>query len=84
MILNESVKIVKRPDKILVYFSDEGDVFETNNIGLFILGKIIEGLDEAEIVDALAEETNESRDVIGKDIQEFFTILKENGVILNE
>jgi hypothetical protein len=81
MEISRSIKIVRRPDKILLYSSEEGDLFQINEIGIFILEKIRKGKNEVEIVLELEKETNEKKDIIKKDVKEFLEILKEKGII---
>lgn len=77
----KSINIVRRPDKILLYSSEEGDLFQINEIGKFILEKIRTGQSEGEIVLELEKETHEKNDIITEDVKEFLRILKEKGII---
>ena len=81
MKISRSFKIVRRLDKILLYSSEEGDLFQINEIGAFILEQIRTGKNEAEIVLELEKETHERKDIINEDVTEFLKILKEKGII---
>lgn len=79
--ISRSIKIVRRPDKILLYSSDEGDLFQINEIGAFILEKIKQGKNEEEIVFDLEKETSGKKDMIKADVNEFLRVLREKGII---
>jgi len=81
MEISRSIKMVKRPDKILLYSSEEGDLFQINEIGALIIEKIRMGKNEGEIVLELEKETHEKKDIIREDVEEFLGILKEKGII---
>ncbi len=81
MEISRSIKMVRRLDKILLYSSEEGDLFQINEIGAFILEKIRTGKNEREIVLELEKETYEKEDRIKEDVKEFLGILKEKGII---
>jgi hypothetical protein len=81
MKISRSFKIVRRLDKILLYSSDEGDLFQINEIGAFILEQIRAGKNEAEIVLELEKETHGKKDIINEDVTEFLKILKEKGIL---
>jgi hypothetical protein len=81
MEISRSIKIVRRLDKILLYSSDEGDLFQINEISAFILEKIRAGKNEGEIVFELEKETHEKEDIIKEDVKDFLGILKEKGII---
>jgi len=82
MKLREDVKRVKRPNKSFIFSVKEGDLFETNQIGEFIIDKIEEGKGEKEIVEALYKETEEDKKVISRDVKNFITQLKERGFLI--
>lgn len=84
MKLKEDTRIVRRPDKVLVYSSTEGDIFETNEIGGFIVERLMEGLEEKDIVTALVQATNGDEDRIAGDLKEFLAQLKEEGLLQDE
>jgi hypothetical protein len=81
MKISRSFKIVRRLDKMLLYSSEEGDLFQINEIGAFILEQIRTEKNEAEIVLELEKETHERKDIINEDVIEFLKILKEKGII---
>jgi hypothetical protein len=81
MEISRSIKIVRRPDKILLYSSEEGDLYQINEIGTFILEKIRLGKNEDEIVLELEKEPHEKKDMIKEDVKAFLGILKEKGII---
>lgn len=81
MKLNNFVKIIDRENKVLVYFSDKGDIFETNQIGKFIIGKIQNNFSKKEIIEALVKETNENPKKIEVDVDKFIKLLKNKGIV---
>jgi hypothetical protein len=81
MKISRSFKIVRRLNKILLYSSEEGDLFQINEIGAFILEQIRTGKNEAEIVLELERETHGKKDIINEDVTEFLKILKEKGIL---
>lgn len=81
MEISKSIKVVRRPDKILLYSSEMGDLFQINEMGAFILEKIKIGRNKEEIVLELEKETHEKNKIIKKDIEEFLEILTEKGII---
>jgi hypothetical protein len=81
MKLKEKVKFVKRPDKFFIFSVEKGDLFETNQIGSFIIEKIEEGKSEKEIIDVLQKKTGIDKKIISKDVKNFIKKLKEKGFI---
>jgi len=82
MKLRENVKRVKRPDKSFIFSVKEGDLFEINQVGEFIIDKIEENKSKEEIVESLYKETGEDKKVISKDVEDFITQLKEKGFLI--
>lgn len=81
MRLKEDVKRVKRPNKSFIFSVKEGDLFEMNQVGEFIMDKIEEGKSEREIVESLHKETREDKKIISRDVKNFITQLKEEGFL---
>ena len=81
MKLNNSVKVIVRDNKMLVYFSEKGDIFETNEVGKFIIEKIGQGFSEKQIVKALVEETKKDSKKIEADVKKFLKLLRSKGII---
>jgi len=81
MKLNNSVKVIVRDNKMLVYFSEKGDIFETNEVGKFIIEKISQGFSEKQIVKALVEETKKDSKKIEADVKKFLKLLRSKGII---
>ena len=84
MIFSKSVRFVERPDKFIVYFRDTGDFFETNSTGGYIIKSLNSGKTREQIIDELAENTGEPKDVVGRDLQDFIDVLKKKGIIEKE
>ncbi len=81
MELIKDIKLVKRPDKVLVYSSKEGILFETNEIGEFIIQKLKEGLKKEEILDGLINETKAKKEIVNKDLNDFLDRLVKEGFL---
>lgn len=82
MKLRENIKRIKRPDKSFIFSIKEGDLFETNQVGEFIIDKIEEGKTEEEIVKALYKETKKNKKIISRDVKNFIRQLKKKGFLL--
>lgn len=81
MKLNRDIRIVKRPDKLLVFSAEGGDLFETNETGEFIINCIQKGKEKCEIIELLHKETKQDKKVIEKDLENFIVALKEKSVL---
>jgi hydrogenase maturation factor len=76
-----TVKFIERPDKFLVYFSEEGDIFETNKVGKYIILGIRAGKTIEQINEGLVKETGEDVSRIRKDVDEFIQTLKSRKIL---
>lgn len=77
MELKEDIRVVSRPNKVFIYSAEEGELFETNQIGEVIIKKLKEKASEQEIVDYLCKETEADRKQIEEDFAKFIQQLKE-------
>jgi len=81
MEFSKTVKFVSRPGRFLIYFSDEGSIFETNDVGKYIVLALKANKSIEEIVNGLNKETNADKNRIKADVEQFITLLKSKGIL---
>lgn len=74
-------KNVATSDEGFVFNPSTGDSFSTNEIGVLILSLLKSGKDESEIMDDVCEKYDITRDLLEKDLNDYFAQLKDFAII---
>lgn len=74
-------KNVATSDEGFVFNPSTGDSFSTNEIGVLILSLLKSGKNESEIMDDLCEKYDITRDLLEKDLNDYFAQLKDFAII---
>lgn len=82
--INTSIRFVSRPNRFLLYFIEEGTLFEVNAVGKIILENIRAGKDLNEIVTNLIRLYGLSENEAKEDAQQFINLLIEKNILVNE
>ena len=71
-------------DESFIFDPETGSSFTVNQTGLFILKLLKEGKSQEEIVEALTEEFDVSREEASRDLIDFLEQLRINGLLREE
>jgi len=68
-------------DEGFLFDPTSGHTYTLNSVGTFILKKMIEECSFDEIIAAMIEEYDVPEDILGRDLEQFFHFLSEQGII---
>lgn len=74
-------KNVATSEEGFVFNPGTGDSFSTNEIGVLILSLLKNGKSESEIMDVVCEKYDITRDLLEKDLNDYFAQLKDYAII---
>ena len=78
----ENLFLMKAEEIYIVFDPEEGDKWELNETGAFIVKNLIEGASLDEIKDKIIEEYSLASEEAEKSLQKYIGHLKEEGIIM--
>lgn len=74
------LKITEQENGAIIFDKTHGIYFQTNNVGTYIIQMLSKGKNTDEIIDAVAEQFNISKNQARTDVTEFLFSLKKAGI----
>lgn len=80
--IRENIFLINEKEKNIVFDSEEGDQWEVNDTGAFIIRNVMEGTSLEEIKAKILEEYEIDSEKAEKSLQKYVEELKEEGIFL--